>query len=267
VTLEILFKRLIQFLIKKTELSIDDLKKAISVPPSKITPEELLKSLPPNKTILDDIKSNDLFKTDLQSIKAEDLMNIVNTIPPSKITPEELLKSLPPVNTIGLTNTNSPEKALTTEELLKSLSDSFSSESNIKANDLLSSIKEVNLNTGEIDHNNLSDIIKLDDNNFFDKTPTSEIDNKTQEMKVDDLMSALMSEASPLKLSEEEETILLTDLMSEPTPLKSSEGENSDLMKDLEINIKTTKPVTPSTIKKDDGISVDDLLKALNGDN
>ncbi|MFN8576857.1 MAG: hypothetical protein U0354_08355 [Candidatus Sericytochromatia bacterium] len=246
----------------KSELTADDLKKAVSVPPGKITPEDLLKSLPPNKKLADSIKSGDLFNSnvDFKSINADDLMKVVNTIPPGKITPDELLKSLPPVNSINLSNSSiSSTNDLTTEELLQSLADTISADSNIKANDLLGTIK---VPTEKIDQNNLSEILKADDNGFFDKTPTVNIDNSTKEMKVDDLLSALMAETSPLKLSVEEEKTLLNDLMSEPTPLKSEEGGNSELMKNLESNIKTTT----TAVKKEEGISEDDLLKALNGE-
>lgn len=252
---------------KKGPLNADDLKRAISIPPGKITPEELLKSLPPNKMMADEIKSGKMFSGDLNSVKAEDLMKIVDSVPPGKITPEELLKSLPPMNTIDLSNTKSPEKNLTTEELLKSLTDiSIPNESKIRADDLLSSITHPGIGgQNKLDHKNLSNTIKADDAMDFFNTnapKSSQASNETQEMKVDDLMSALMSEESPLKLTEEEEKSLMTDLMSEPTPLKSSEGTNSELMKNLETNIKTVAPAN----KKDDGISADDLLKALNGD-
>lgn len=265
---------------KSTGFTVDDLKKAVSVPPGKITPEELLRSLPPNKELGDSIRSGELFKTatttgsvnksqDNSSIQADDLMKVVNSMPPGKITPEELLKTIPPSSNLNINDTNSPEKSLTSEELLKSLTDTISIESAIQTNKIAETI-----NKDELNLKNLSEAMKVDDYN----------DNK--EKQVDDLMYALMSETSPLKLSAEEESALLTDLMSEPTPLKSSEGENSELMKNLESNIKTTAPVNnqnPGNVndtksipnlndtrnilnRNDEGISASDLLKALNGE-
>ncbi len=250
---------------KKSELNAEDLKRAISIPPTKITPEELMKSIPPSKMMSDSLRFDTQgFFGDLNMVKAEDLMKIVDSIPPSKITPEDLLKSLPPMSRTDIKDTN-----LTTEELLKSLGNlSISSESNIKANDLLTSFNksENKITSDKLDHNNLAEAMSFFDkpDGYIDKSPTSPISNKTQELQVDDLLSSLMMEESPLKLTKEEENSLMSDLMSETTPLKSLEGGNSDLMKNLEVNI---KKVTPSN-KKDEvpSISVDDLFKALNGE-
>lgn len=262
---------------KKTELNADDLKKAISIPPTKITSDELLKSIPPNKIMADSIRFDTQgFFGDLNTVKAEDLMKIVDSIPPGKITPEDLLKSLPPMNSINISNVKSNDN-LTTEELLKSLGDySISAESNIKVNDLLGSIKDQgsnkNKDSGKLDHNNLAEamlVFDKPDGYVEPKTVIPEVDKNTKEMKVDDLLSSLMLEDSPLKLTKEEENSLMSDLMSEATPLKSSEGGNSDLMKDLEVNIKevNVKTVAPSNRKDEiSSISVDDLFKALNGD-
>lgn len=260
---------------RSSGLTVDDLKKAVSVPPGKITPEDLLRSLPPDKKLGDSIRSGELFKNisdknsisnDSSSIKADDLMKVVNSMPPGKITSEELLKTIPPNTGLNVMSTNSPEKGLTSEELLRSLTDTVSIDAAIKTNKISDTIK----NNDSLNQNNLSEAMK-------DDAPES----KTKEKQVDDLMYALMSETSPLKLSSEEETALLSDLMSEPTPLKSSEGQNSELMKNLETNIKTTAPVnnqsnnqsipnlndtTNLANKSDEGISASDLLKALNGE-
>ena len=256
----------------KSELNADDLKKAISVPPGKLTSEDLLKSIPPNSFFLNNTKETPKpFSGDLNTVKAEDLMKIVDSIPPGQITSEDLLKSLPPMPKIDTTNVKN-NKDLTTEELLKSLEDMpFFNE--LKVSDLRKSLNHPGSEPdplNELNHGNLSEAMK----NTFDRpdgyvapsepVKPAPVNNQTQELKVDDLLSSLMSEDTPLKLSKEEENSLMSDLMSEATPLKSSEGSNSALMNSLEVNIKTVAP----TNKKEEhpSISVDDLFKALNGE-
>ncbi len=295
---------------KKTDINASDLKKSPSFPSGKITAEDLMRSIPPDKMNLSDILSstkNQPFMGDLNLVKAEDLLKVVDSMPPNKITAEDLMKSIPPIKIkedskytndidsvnleelLKLSNSIPPGKItpdqllrsippsvikkpseesniLTTEELLSSLTSTISNDNKVKVEDLLRSTNSGGSNL--LDQHNLADIIRNSDTQgFFDQAKTNKVSNLTQEMSKDDLLSSLMSQESPLKLSAEEEKSLLTDLMSEPTPLKSSDGQ-SDLAKDMDVNIRNITPNSGSTQKKEENISIsaDDLLKALNGD-
>ncbi len=258
----------------KSGLTTNDLKNAISVPPGKITSEELLNSIPPERVTSEDLlKSippdkftfNDLMKSKAENAKSNDLLKVGDNVSSSKITPEDLLNSIPP-------------NILTSEELLKSLNDiSIPSESGLKAQDLLNSIGTSATKGGKLDKDNLFSTINQDKNSIFvDKSPTVIVDKSpTQELYKKDLLDALKSEPSPLKLSPEEENSLVNALKSEPTPLKSQTGELSSIMKDIESNIKSTNnltgnntspPVNKKKTEEAKDISVDDLLKALNGE-
>jgi hypothetical protein len=278
---------------KKTELSTEDLKKVSAKPAGKITPEDLLKSLPPNKIVVEEILAGALDKPAVESkssLKPEDLLKVVNdsSVPTGSISPEELLGSIPP-NTLtseellkslggnaGKDDTIPAEAGLKANDLLESLNYAQATatpEPGLSAQDLLKSITSPGLKSAGLNESNLFDTLQSDENNFFmDNQPTVSISvgAPTQELKRDDLLDALKSEPSPLKAPDEEEKKKTEENKPEPPIFEEEFPVNeNEITRDLknDIKISTTSPMSDDDKKEEDSaISEDDLLKILNGE-
>lgn len=338
---------------KKTGLTPDELKRATASSASKITSDDLMRTIPP-----DSIKKEKPVPKKgpaPQAQEMDELMKAFDVFGGTPITSDELMKTIPPDSIkkekpVPKKETapesqemdelmkafdifgSEPTKALTPEELLKSLNESepAPSESNLKAEDLLKSLNfsekgipsglsegslkpedlidtlEIKPKTSQdsLNKDNLMSVMNSDDSNlpFLDMVPTVDISkqkpiseqkdslilkneptrelkfNQTVELKRDELLEALRSEPSPLKLTPEKEIELINDLKSEPSPLKEKEGMESDLMKKIDAEIKIVTPVSntippvpktqppPPVPEKKEEISEDDLLKALLGE-
>lgn len=245
---------------------------------SKLTADQLLRSIPPEKLDVKDflppkkeVKKEEP-KIDLNNLTPDDLMSVLGSVSDTSITSEDLLKSIPPdtinVNEIlgssfdetkNKKETSFDVKSLTADDLMSVLGGLV--DTKISAEELSRSIppsivqmtnKEEKTNTTSLGTDNLKEVFKEDKKSFDDGVKTTLIAR-------DDLLSALLSEPTPLK---EQEQALLSDLMSEPTPLKALDGNSSNLAKEIESSVK----VVGLSHKKENLIDEDDLLKALKGD-
>lgn len=272
-----------------TKITADDLLKTI--PPdklnlndyvnpkdTKITPDELLKTIPPDKLNINsfvnskpEIKKEEQ-KIDLNNLTADDLMGVLGNVSDTKISADDLLKSIPP-NTINSSDVfgssfdqtkNKKDDGLNLKDLtaddLKNVLGGLS-KSKISAEDLLKSIPPDVLSVSSVSQNKQSTSLGTDNlkDAFKEDKPSFNDGVKTTVIAKDDLLSALISEPTPLKAQEQ---ALLNDLMSEPTPLKALDGNSSNLAKEIESSIK----IIETSSKKDDLIDEDDLLKALKGE-
>jgi hypothetical protein len=263
---------------EKKEINADDLKK-VNPSPAKLTPEDLMKSIPPGKIPASEVakqapppvkkEEEDVFAALLNSqpaagkssLSTEDLLKFVdvkNDEPaaaslPSTLTSEELLKSL--------SENQATSDSLDSVDLFQSLSygqNTISVDAGLSADDLFKSISSPGEEGDEIsglDKNNLLDIFKDSEEVYFiDNTPTSElVGAMTQELKRDELLEALMSEPTPLKVEEEE-----AKNTPPPPPTKQQE--------EVKSSVSITTPMDEDKKEDTSAISEEDLLKILNGE-